>query len=397
MAWYSGTFYCGHEGYINIIGPLKNREKMREYRFSGLCPACCREALLQSRNEQNAAARKAAARMELPPLEGSRKQVTWAETLRVEALTRLQAFIDNPRNVDLVVRRMTYEALTPIELNAGELPVIFQEIVQYLIHEKTKAAYWINNRFNKDLCNLEQLLPEYLEWKKWCRPEESSADPGFISKDSIIAPHAPQYAGIVEIRGDDSEILAIYEKNDRFREIIRDMDYEWNGSCWYRRLNACRGRFCDRAAELGNLLLKNGFTVSIADREAREQAITGNFLPEHKRWISKSKKGSFFYIAISPNMPREISVNLKKIPTSNFHSGGIFLEPSHYEELEDFAEMYGFRFDPEARELLESYRLTLDSAPRVSPAPPKPTEDINNLHKILESSGAILDDLADSD
>lgn len=201
----------------------------------------------------------------------------------------------------------------------------------------------------------------------------------------------------MEIRGDDSEILAIYEKNDRFREIIRDMDYEWNGSCWYRRLNACRGRFCDRAAELGNLLLKNGFTVSIADREAREQAITGNFLPEHKRWISKSKKGSFFYIAISPNMPREISVNLKKIPTSNFHSGGIFLEPSHYEELEDFAEMYGFRFDPEARELLESYRLTLDSAPRVSPAPPKPTEDINNLHKILESSGAILDDLADSD
>ena len=45
MAWYSGTFYCGHEGYINIIGPLKNREKMREYKFSGLCPACCREAL----------------------------------------------------------------------------------------------------------------------------------------------------------------------------------------------------------------------------------------------------------------------------------------------------------------------------------------------------------------
>lgn len=70
MAWYSGTFYCGHEGYINIIGPLKNREKMREYKFSGLCPACCREALLQSRNEQNAAARKAAARMELPPLGG---------------------------------------------------------------------------------------------------------------------------------------------------------------------------------------------------------------------------------------------------------------------------------------------------------------------------------------
>ena len=102
-------------------------------------------------------------------------------------------------------------------------------------------------------------------------------------------------------------------------------------------------------------------------------------------------------LPLSSSIPREVVLNLKKIPTAAYHSGGIFLEPSHYEELEDFAEMYGFRFDPEARELLESYRLTLDSAPRVSPAPPKPTEDINNLHKILESSGAILDDLVDND
>ena len=94
MSWYAGTFYCGHEGYVNIIGPASNREKMKEYKFSGLCPACCKAELVRSRNEKNTAARKAASRMELPPLEGTRKQVVWAETLRVEALTRLQTFID---------------------------------------------------------------------------------------------------------------------------------------------------------------------------------------------------------------------------------------------------------------------------------------------------------------
>lgn len=149
MSWYAGTFYCGHEGYVNIIGPASNREKMKEYKFSGLCPACCKAELVRSRNEKNTAARKAASRMELPPLEGTRKQVVWAETLRVEALTRLQTFIDTPGNIHLIILRLNYEALTPLELTEENLPPMLQEIVQYLIHEKVKAAYWINNRFNR--------------------------------------------------------------------------------------------------------------------------------------------------------------------------------------------------------------------------------------------------------
>lgn len=295
MSWYAGTFYCGHEGYVNIIGPASNREKMKEYKFSGLCPACCKAELIRSRNEKNTAARKAASRMELPPLEGTRKQVVWAETLRVEALTRLQTFIDTPGNIRLIILRLNYEALTPLELTEENLPPMLQEIVQYLIHEKVKAAYWINNRFNRELCNLEQLIPEYLEWCKWYRPEQTVSESDFIRSDSVLSPKNPQFPGIVEIKGNDEEISAFYEKNDRFREIIRQMDYEWNGRCWFRRLTPYRGSFRDRAAELGNVLLKNGFTVSITDKEAREGAVNGDFSPEHKRWITKSKKGSSFY------------------------------------------------------------------------------------------------------
>ena len=59
--------------------------------------------------------------------------------------------------------------------------------------------------------------------------------------------------------------------------------------------------------------------------------------------------------------------------------------------------MYGFRFDREAEDLLRAYCDTLQQVPHVSPVNPKPAEEINNLHKILESSGAILDDLVDND
>lgn len=40
MAWYHGTYSCGHEGRINLIGPTKDREWKKEREFSGLCPEC---------------------------------------------------------------------------------------------------------------------------------------------------------------------------------------------------------------------------------------------------------------------------------------------------------------------------------------------------------------------
>lgn len=38
MAWYEGTFACGHEGRVNIIGPQKDRGYKKERAFSRLCP-----------------------------------------------------------------------------------------------------------------------------------------------------------------------------------------------------------------------------------------------------------------------------------------------------------------------------------------------------------------------
>lgn len=40
MAWYYGTFACGHEGRVNIIGPHKDREWKKERAFSNYCYEC---------------------------------------------------------------------------------------------------------------------------------------------------------------------------------------------------------------------------------------------------------------------------------------------------------------------------------------------------------------------
>lgn len=40
MAWYNGTFSCGHEGWVNIIGKMSERQWKIDKYFSGVCEEC---------------------------------------------------------------------------------------------------------------------------------------------------------------------------------------------------------------------------------------------------------------------------------------------------------------------------------------------------------------------
>ena len=40
MAWYYGTYSCGHEGRVNIIGPTKDRQWKADRHFGHMCPEC---------------------------------------------------------------------------------------------------------------------------------------------------------------------------------------------------------------------------------------------------------------------------------------------------------------------------------------------------------------------
>ncbi|MEG6613779.1 hypothetical protein V6C42_13065 [Pseudoclostridium thermosuccinogenes] len=45
MAWYYGTYACGHEGRVNIIGPHSSRQWIADRKFEGLCPECYQKEL----------------------------------------------------------------------------------------------------------------------------------------------------------------------------------------------------------------------------------------------------------------------------------------------------------------------------------------------------------------
>lgn len=112
---YTVTHTCGHEEVHNLVGPFKAREARLASEQTSPCTTCSRANTL-------AHALEYAAKNNLPALEGTPKQIEWAESIRFKLLASIQ--INHPE---------AYKRLSA----------------------KTGAKFWIDNRFKYgDLVNM---------------------------------------------------------------------------------------------------------------------------------------------------------------------------------------------------------------------------------------------------
>ena len=179
MAWYYGTYSCGHKGRVNIIGPVKDRQWKADREFSKMCPECWEKHLQQERERQNREAAEKAKEMELPELQGTERQVVWAITLRQKLIDQLTKLAENDKELQKLSK--LYEVkLTPERVLT---------VRDYIIENKTSAKYYIDNRDDyiiytilKEMKNAlkteEQLAAEQIEKM---REEE-------IRKESTVYP-----------------------------------------------------------------------------------------------------------------------------------------------------------------------------------------------------------------
>ena len=126
MAKYDVTFSCGHTAVVELFGKEKDRDtKIKWYGEYALCPDCykaAREAELKDRAKEN----------NLPELEGSEKQIKWANRLRDEFFSLLENHYSGIR------------AKCPEEQLAA-LDDVNQKYHNYFAG-KTSAKWWIESR-----------------------------------------------------------------------------------------------------------------------------------------------------------------------------------------------------------------------------------------------------------
>lgn len=388
---YTGTYSCGHEGAINLFGPTKDREWKVERTFSGLCPDCFKKKQQEEREKENKISAIKSAEMELPELTGSEKQAAWANTIRlkiVEKLDQLMLAMDEVKD-PLKTKNSEGELF---EVEKDEL----SEAIDFCLVNQTTSRFWIDHKNPRSLVG--DMITLYRQ-QKHAVPEEVQEEMEAEKEALTVKPSEPVKSGIVRIeKTEKGSLIAKYPKDDDFKEIVKSKGYIWYNGAWtkywteFKNLDNC-------AAELGNALLSNGFTVEFMNIQQRDAAISGEFTPEKKRWVN-ALAGSDKLLIFWREHDNEIYEAARRLPGAKWSSShkGMLVPVEFYQEIEDFSGIYDFGFSEGAREAIEKYKKKqqgfLDASITETDTDNKISAH-DRLREQLEAGGTIIEDLRD--
>lgn len=397
MAKYFGTFSCGHEGYVNVIGPHKDREWKIDRAFSNMCKECYNKHLEIKREKENAKALENAKEMELPELIGSEKQVAWANTLRNDLIEKLERTIKEIKDDEKSMYRHPIRKSFGIKKNeiVGTKEDVTNAIIENLyefqdcIIHKTKSTYFINNRDT----SIERLILNEIEYRELKKEKEIKKE---IIKETTIEPKELKFEGVVEIVATKDNIKVLYQISETFINIVKKLGYKWDNNCWQRKINNLTGSYIDRSAEVANKLLNAGFRVAIPEKEIKEKALNGSYECECNRWILHMDDTSKFAIKWYENND-DLYKASKHLKGSKWSKGSMLVHVQNYKQVEEFAEMYDFNFNDSALKLIEQYKEELEKIEKVEVKEAKEIPIKNGLEDILNSSREVLGDLVEED
>lgn len=356
---YTIEFRCGHSGDVHLIGKRDYRDwKVEQLEQYGLCEDCYKKQKEKEREEANKKAQEEAKELELPDLTGTEGQITWAITLR-------QKYVD-------------YFCKDKEDF----------EIIDYIINHKIEAKWYIDSR-NMSLATIrEDIKREIKDGDKKAEEKKMLKD---IEAELTVFPENSIDKEPVKIVIKDDYIRLYFHKDDNFIKFVKSENYKWD-YVWERKINWLAGNILDRAKEIGNKLLNEGYGIIAPTKEILDGAIKGEYEKEITRWILNRKDTDLLAI-----WWRDKDDNLyskaRKITSSKWSSPSVTVKKEHYSEVLDFAEMNNFYVAESALKLIEKYK---ESIKIVKPIEVKKEilED-DKIEKILYSDRNILDDLKD--
>ena len=228
--------------------------------------------LADERERVNQEAAEKAKEMDLPSLQGSEKQVAWANTIRQNFIDAFKRENGRFRKKALANGRVIKVATLKLQLDN-------------VLQSKETAKWYIDNRDGDIFTLIEDN----------CVSEEEVAAKEYEAEaktEAAVQPAERKHNGVVEIEANDGVIKAKYEKNEDFIEVVKILGYRWK-NVWQREITAMSGPIEDRAAELGNKLLNAGFAIMILDPDVRRKAIEADYEPECDRWIMRRVGGDY--------------------------------------------------------------------------------------------------------
>lgn len=391
---YNIKFSCGHTAEIQLFGKFEEREKkIKYYEEEGICPECYKALKEKEKKEEDEKMQFEAKDIGLPDLQGTEKQIAWANKIRVAAVNILLKSIKKEQ--DIRIKACLEAMLTAIgsEDSAARIINERENILrtdpgQYFEAELEDIESGISAP--DDFIQLDgsfyvKALKEVLNGKEEIK----------VSEDVTLSPKKKTTDTLAVVTYTDDHVTVSSPKDYTVMQIVKGSGFRWSGSAWEMRIGATTGQAADRAAEVANKLLAAGVQVRVP-AAVQESAVEGNYMPRCTRWFYARKDDQKNVYAEWGNdedwYNRIINLSGAKYVRDLKR---IRIPASSADEIEDFAELNGFQITDGAKKNMAGYRAMVTIvSPREKVEEEKPDEK-EKLQDVLESSREVIEDLKD--
>lgn len=354
----------------------KEADRLADYRTrnESLCHDCWSKQRDAQRVEASQQAAETAALTGLPVLQGTEKQVTWAETIRANKLQQIDALVAGfaEQDVGAEERAIVLEAMAAIRAVDSAHWWIENRTADFFSNSYDFSVWLVGGSRYLKLTQPEILARARQHFGGLPRPEPVEIAPPEIVADvraeSTVRPPHTITETVAEITAHANRVTVVFpEKREDFRTLVKNLGYQWSGLTWERALNPTHGDPADRASEVGHRLLSAGFPVLAMDTNIRARMVSGAFEPECTRWVQQHSSGTEFFIRWGRD--EDFYQVARRLPRSAYVKPGVTVPSEFFDEVLDFAAAYGFRLSGKALDLVEQARANRDAALVAQPAP----------------------------
>ena len=305
----------------------------------------------------------------MQPLQGTEKQIAWAEKIRAAffALPPHSGLERAGPKVSVAVKRgLSQEpsAVWWIDHQTELTPPFFSEHAAQRLSKFLKLqmnedgdAFWkdVQNRMEKmSATEIVRLFLYAHEGKENNRkPEIFDAEAQKrIAEEArrTLRPSAPKSDLLWRIEETEDKLcLLTPERNDEVAALARRLGFAWQNGCWRRK----KPETDDMAVEIAVRLLAMGLSVRLPSAGLVPRVAEGNYEPYVTKTVTRSTKDNFI-IRWAWEDGNFYDV-LKRIPGARWDSAKRWavIPGDRYNEVLDFAEVNGFKVSEDAWRLAD--------------------------------------------
>lgn len=154
----------------------------------------------------------------------------------------------------------------------------------------------------------------------------------------------------------DIAVCRYPEPHVKLISTLKALGWEWraNARAW-AHMGGRMGPALDRMIEAGCALLAAGFILSVPNAEVARRIETGDFAPPQTHWIAMLTEGThtgWFYITWGKN--EDMYHAAMRIHGARYSRPGVACPPEAFDEVGDFAQLYGYSLTEGAIKLCET-------------------------------------------